>query len=1261
MSNTFPSRLIGNVVSFNYRRRLSATRETWHDLCVRTIDGIAKLGKFTDEEKALVFKLQKELKTLTSGRWLWVGGTEWIDEPSNFAGAYNCQSSNMVDWDAFGYAMNFAMMGTGTGAVLEDKYISQLPVIRNRLDVKVIGEIGAVPISERQENTTFSYKSSYIGDQLLIVVGDSRKGWVSAYQAMLEYSSMILSRTKLDITVDISHVRPNGEKLKGFGGTANPVKLADLFPKLANITNKAIGRKLTSVECCLLLDEAAMVVVAGNIRRSAGIKQFSSDDEKAETAKDNLWQCIDGKWSVDPERDALRMSNHTRVFHRKPTEQECVDAVRKQYHSGEGAIQWAGEAIARSNADLLDTIDKKTQFISFYNRDPENAKTYLSFLDTQADDKELDHRMSRYGLNPCFAKGTMVLTRNGSFPIESLVGKTVDIYDGHEWRTIDNFRVTAENQPVFKLTLHSGIEVTATEYHKFILEDGSRVELKELKDGDRLWAVIENLFAVTNKEYVVKSVEFSHVADKVYCCTVEGSHSFQLANGLVVGQCGEILGSSFFCNLSEVHLNQLDPHNYNEQEQAFKAATLSVCALLHHDLSALGDRFAYSREIDPIIGVSFTGLFDFFVNLFGRDWLDWWAAGRPEEWEFVANEPKDLISIDAILEYRFGWYNPAFENIVDDLEYLSDWFKHIESMYLSTWRFTVEETAKEYCDRHGLKLPNRCTTCQPAGSKSLLTGASAGWHPSYAPCFIRRITKAVNDPVALAAIALGYSVVPSQTDKDENGNLLTDPHDPRCTEWLIEIPYAMPWADLADGIDFNFSALAQFDFYMQVQQHYTTHNCFKRDTRFLTDKGVRDFYQFEEGDTVTVLNKDGEWVPATVVKTQDNRPMKQITIREGRSGRTKTITSTLCHRFPVKKINAGNCLPKIIEAKDLQIDHRLVLNSMDFDLFSLDAEGIRHGICFGDGAIYKTRKGNASGCQLYLCSAKRTLTSYFDDYKIIDRDDINQCRIHGLPVAFKSLPSHDCNQSYLAGFVAGLLATDGNISGSTITISTIRQDVVDFLVEQLPRIGLKVTSAKAYQGGGYSSSTNCFDVLISKSSFPPNLILRDHHLSHFEARESQPSQWKVVALNDLESVEEGWCVMEPKTNHFTLEDNILVMNTSATISLRESEIEPLANAIHNSIQNDTGYISAALLARFDENQTFPRLPFEAIDRATYEKLSAEVKQRQQIADFDDALALYDNGKTYSPETSACEGMKCELGGAIDTAKLSLEVELIQSP
>ncbi|MHC5831490.1 MAG: ribonucleoside-triphosphate reductase, adenosylcobalamin-dependent, partial [Nostoc sp.] len=65
-------------------------------------------------------------------------------------------------------------------------------------------------------------------------------------------------------------------------------------------------------------------------------------------------------------------------------------------------------------------------------------------------------------------------------------------------------------------------------------------------------------------------------------------------------------------------------------------------------------------------------------------------------------------------------------------------------------------------------------------------------------------------------------------------------------------------------------------------------------------------------------------------------------------------------------------------------------------------------------------------------------------------------------------------------------------------------------------------------------------------------------------------------------------------------------NTSATLELRSDEIEPLAERIYETIQNDQGYISAALLARFDDLQSFPRLPFEPIDKSTYDRLTEEV-------------------------------------------------------
>lgn len=251
--------------------------------------------------------------------------------------------------------------------------------------------------------------------------------------------------------------------------------------------------------------------------------------------------------------------------------------------------------------------------------------------------------------------------------------------------------------------------------------------------------------------------------------------------------CGEIIGENFHCNLAEVHLNTIDPQNVLLQDDAFKAAALQVAALLYHEFK--DDRYNFSRQIDPIVGVSFTGLFDFFVNKWGADWLQWMFMDRPVT-------------------------HPANYHVKE-----ADILRH--------WRMIVEATVSEFCESRGLKVPNRMTTVQPAGTKSLLTGASSGWHPPKAQHFIRRITFGANDPVALAAIDAGFSVIPAPSSRDHEGNLLDDIHDKRVTEWLVEIPSEVAWSSLPGVGNFDLSKLsayAQFKLWMNVQQHYTTHN-----------------------------------------------------------------------------------------------------------------------------------------------------------------------------------------------------------------------------------------------------------------------------------------------------------------------------------------------------------------------------------------------------------------------------------------------------
>ena len=70
-------------------------------------------------------------------------------------------------------------------------------------------------------------------------------------------------------------------------------------------------------------------MVAGNIRRSAGMRQFTDADAEAANCKLGLYtQDEEGNWKVDAEK-VLRMANHTRCFHKTPSYQEVEESIRQ--------------------------------------------------------------------------------------------------------------------------------------------------------------------------------------------------------------------------------------------------------------------------------------------------------------------------------------------------------------------------------------------------------------------------------------------------------------------------------------------------------------------------------------------------------------------------------------------------------------------------------------------------------------------------------------------------------------------------------------------------------------------------------------------------------------------------------------------------------------------------------------------------------------------------------------------------------------------
>lgn len=268
------------------------------------------------------------------------------------------------------------------------------------------------------------------------VIGDTTEQWCDAYRHGLE--AWVDGR---DVEFDYSKIRPRGARLKTKGGRASgPGPLRDLLTFARHLILSRQGRCLTSKDCHEIMCMTGRVGQLGGVRRASEISISDLDDLEMRDAKHGNWYGLT-PW--------LEMANNSAAYDQKPS---AVEFMREWLALAESG---SGERGIFNRGGACHQIPKR-------------------------------RKPARFGLNPCLAGDTLVVTDRGAFPIKALVGKTARVHDGHEWREIDTFRVTGHDQPMLRVTLRDGAEVRLTPYHTMVLEDGSKVEAHELVVGDRL-------------------------------------------------------------------------------------------------------------------------------------------------------------------------------------------------------------------------------------------------------------------------------------------------------------------------------------------------------------------------------------------------------------------------------------------------------------------------------------------------------------------------------------------------------------------------------------------------------------------------------------------------------------------------------------------------------------------------------------------------------------------------------------------------------
>ena len=321
------------------RIKVDGTKETWVDVCERVINGMYSLQKdhaklnrlpWSDAKAAAsakeAFDRLFELKWTPPGRGLWVMGTPLVNEQRNSAALQNCafvSTGSMTKTDPakpFAFLMEASMLGVGVG--FDDK--------------------GA--------DKEFKIYAPQKGDAY--VIPDTREGWVESTSALI--NSYLKPDTKSPI-FDYSLIRPAGEPIKIFGGTAaGPDPLIKLHDYVTSMFTGRGGELLTRRDIADIGNLIGVCVVSGNVRRSAELLMGRLDDQGFLDLKN---------YEKNPDRMAYGwMSNNSVEVSVGQNLDPIIEGISR---NGEPGVIWMD--LSRQYGRLADPINNKDWRIAGYN------------------------------------------------------------------------------------------------------------------------------------------------------------------------------------------------------------------------------------------------------------------------------------------------------------------------------------------------------------------------------------------------------------------------------------------------------------------------------------------------------------------------------------------------------------------------------------------------------------------------------------------------------------------------------------------------------------------------------------------------------------------------------------------------------------------------------------------------------------------------------------------------------------------------------
>lgn len=370
-------------------------KERWHEVCRRVIEGMFTLQKDHARANRLPWsdvKAQRSaedayerlftFKWTPPGRGLWMMGTPLVMEHRNSAALQNCafvSTDDMTKTDPsapFAFLMEASMLGIGVG-----------------FDTKG-GEKGfrihapkAVPPAQFELDETGRALPPKIldGGRLVdpadlgaevFVVTDDREGWVASVTRLLD--AYLKPGQTLPVW-DYSQVRPAGEPIRTFGGTAaGPGPLRKLHEALRGIFTvrlmMAPDGELPVLSTTDVLDIGNLIgvcVVSGNVRRSAELAIGRLEDQDFLDAKDFSRYAKNeetGEWETTYEGSRQYraeygwMSNNSVAVNVGDDLSGIVEGIKR---NGEPGVLWMDTS--RAFGRLIDPANNKDHRAAGYN------------------------------------------------------------------------------------------------------------------------------------------------------------------------------------------------------------------------------------------------------------------------------------------------------------------------------------------------------------------------------------------------------------------------------------------------------------------------------------------------------------------------------------------------------------------------------------------------------------------------------------------------------------------------------------------------------------------------------------------------------------------------------------------------------------------------------------------------------------------------------------------------------------------------------